>query len=81
MYWSEATYARLFLQFQSTWQLTKASLPRFKVKNDNTLGAKGQFTWGPKSSVPLMLASPNIEAKSQLLSLKKPLKYDQISWK
>ena len=27
------------------------------------------------SQVPLVLASPNLEAKSQLLSLKKPLKY------
>ena len=30
----------------------------------------------PKSQVPLMLASPNPKVKSQLLSLKKPLKYN-----
>jgi hypothetical protein len=39
------------------------------------MGCKGQFTRGPKSQVPLMLANPNMEAKSQLLSLKKSLKY------
>ena len=42
---------------------------------------KGGFTWGPNSKLPLMLASLNIEARSQLLSLKKPLKYGQISLK
>ena len=36
---------------------------------------KGRFTWGPKSQVSLMLAGPNMDAKSQLLSLKKLLKY------
>jgi hypothetical protein len=30
------------------------------------------------SQVPLMLASPNMEAKSQLLNLKGPLKYDKL---
>ena len=37
--------------------------------------SQGWFTWSPTSQVPLMLASPNMEAKSQLLNLKKPLKY------
>ena len=36
---------------------------------------KDHFTWDPKSRVSLMSTSPNMEAKSQLLSLKKPLKY------
>ena len=31
--------------------------------------SQGWFTWGPESQVPLMLASPNMEAKSQLVSL------------
>jgi hypothetical protein len=35
----------------------------------------GQVHKGPKSQAPLMLASPNMEAKSQLWSLNKPLKY------
>ena len=35
--------------------------------------SKGWFTLGPKFEVPLMLASPNMEAKSQPLSLEKPL--------
>ena len=34
---------------------------------------QGRFTWGPKSQVPLMSTSPNMEAKSQLLSLTIPL--------
>ena len=48
--------------------------PNFDV--DPPLG--GRFTWGPKSQVSLMLASPNMEAKSQLLSLKKSLRLDYI---
>ena len=39
------------------------------------LRIQGQITLGPKSWIPLMLASPNMEAKSQVLSLYKPLKY------
>ena len=39
------------------------------------LHPQGSFTWGPKSQVPLMLASHNMDAKSQPLSLKKSLKY------
>ena len=35
----------------------------------------------PKFQVPLMLASPNIKAESQLLSIKKPLKYTSLSLK
>ena len=38
-----------------------------------------QFTWGPKSQVPLTLASPNMVARSQLLSLKTSLKYSILS--
>jgi hypothetical protein len=34
-----------------------------------------------KAQVPLMLANPNMEVKSQFLSLKKPLKYDYKSLK
>ena len=37
----------------------------------STMCTKGRFTWGPKSQV----QSLNMEAKCQLLSLKKPLKY------
>ena len=33
------------------------------------------------SQVPLTLASPNMEAKSQLLRFKKSLKYDSLSLK
>jgi hypothetical protein len=33
------------------------------------------------SQVPLVWASPNMKAKSQLLSFKKPLKYDYLSLK
>ena len=36
---------------------------------------KGPFTWGPKSQVSLMLASPKMKVKSQLLSLKILVKY------
>ena len=32
-----------------------------------------------ESKVPFMLANPNMEAKTQLLSLKKPLKYAYLS--
>jgi hypothetical protein len=43
---------------------------------------KGQFTQGPKLPSPThMLASPNMGAKSQLLSLKKSLKYGLLSLK
>jgi hypothetical protein len=38
-----------------------------------------QFTQGPKSQVSLMIASPNMKAKSQLLNLKKPLKHGLYS--
>ena len=40
---------------------------------------KGRSKWDPKLQVPLMLASPNMEAKFQLLSLKKSFKYGQYS--
>jgi hypothetical protein len=40
---------------------------------------KGMFTWGPKSQVPLKLASPKMKAKSQRLSLKTLFKYGQLS--
>ena len=40
---------------------------------------KGQFTWGPKVQVLLISTSPNMETKSQLLSLKKQLKYGLYS--
>ena len=33
---------------------------------------EGQFTWGPKSQAPLILAIPNMEVKSQLVSIEKP---------
>ena len=36
---------------------------------------KGWFTWGPKSQVPLKLASPIMETKSEIMRLKIPLKY------
>ena len=39
------------------------------------LRAGSQGVPKPKSQVPLMLASPNMEATSQLLSTKKPSKY------
>ena len=42
---------------------------------------KGRFAWSPKSQVPLMLASPNMEKKYQLLNLKKPLKYGRLPLK
>jgi hypothetical protein len=35
-----------------------------------------QFTWGPKSHVPLMSASPDMEVESQPLSLEKSLQQD-----
>jgi hypothetical protein len=35
----------------------------------------------PESQVPLILASPNMEALSQLLSLKKPLNYGYLTLK
>ena len=35
----------------------------------------------PNSQVSVMLASANMEAKSQLLSLKKPIKYGKLSLK
>jgi hypothetical protein len=35
----------------------------------------GRIHMGPKSQVPLMLASFNMEVKSQLLNLNKSLKY------
>ena len=38
-------------------------------------GVKGRFTWCLKSPVPLMSTSPDLEAKSRLLSLKSLLKY------
>ena len=41
----------------------------------------GSVHMGPKSQASLLLASPNIEAKPQLLSLKKPLEYGQLSFK
>ena len=41
--------------------------------------AKDQFTRGPKPQVPLVLAIPNMEAKSQLLNLKLSLKCGEIS--
>ena len=41
----------------------------------------GQLIRCPKSQVPLMLASHNMDAKSQLASLKKPLKYGRLSLK
>ena len=43
-----------------------------------TLKAWGRSTWNPKFQVPHILASPNMETKSQLLSLKKPWKQDFI---
>jgi hypothetical protein len=42
---------------------------------------KGRFTWGFKSQVPLILASPHVEAKSQFLSLEKALEHGQFSLK
>ena len=39
------------------------------------VGFKGWFKWGLKSQVPLVLASPDVEVKSQLSSLKKSFKY------
>jgi hypothetical protein len=46
---------------------------------------QGRFTWGSKSQVPgpthVNLASPEMEAKSQLLSLHKSVKYDLYSLK
>ena len=35
---------------------------------------KGWFTWGPKSQVPLMLASPYMEAMSQLFKPQETIK-------
>jgi hypothetical protein len=52
----------------STWNTKRASSVSWQHWPFNM----GQFTWGPQ--VPLMSASPNMKAKSQLLSLKKPLK-------
>ena len=38
-----------------------------------TFNNKDRFTWGLKPQMPHMLANPKMKAKSQLLSLKKPL--------
>ena len=53
----------------------KVPKPNFRV------GIDGQSRWGPKLQVLLMLGSLNMEGKSQLLSLKKLLKYYRFSLK
>ena len=45
------------------------------------MGIRAGSHGGSKSQVMLMLASPNMEAKSQFLSIKKPLKYGELSLK
>ena len=53
----------------------------FERRQQSSWPPKGGFTWSPKCQVPLMSTSPNMEAKSQLLSLKNPFKVWFISIK
>ena len=48
----------------------------FVLLGINAMRMKDRFTWGPTYGVSLWLTSLNMEAKSQLSSFKKPLKYD-----
>ena len=54
------------------------NLSKLNRSSNNSKGSihMGSQVASRKSQVPLMLASPNMEAKSQLLSLEKPLKFD-----
>ena len=42
---------------------------------------QGPIHMGSQVPSPLMLVTPNMEAKSQLLSIKKTIKYEQLSLK
>ena len=57
--------------------------PRLGPKKgfQNNLRAGSHGVWSPKSQVPLMFASLNMEWKSRLLILKEPLKFDELSLK
>ena len=60
------------------------SLTIFKdlyIRSDELYWHSEPVRMGPKSQVLFMWASPNMKAKSQLLNLKKPLKYGFYSLK